>query len=170
MNGGLGPIAVVDSRGHCETFPGIRGPCLSFESTQSHPLASGRSLTEVKEGFRVWENRLTYCVRQDWGALLMVDTPKVTTHVPGVCLCAELCAWCLPCWQAWSLQPQAWEGFCCGQSELQTAHLSWPCGFQGSDLSLGLYICFPPKFRRTCHPRVVLVETSVNVCLYEALC
>lgn len=31
-------------------------------------------------------------------------------------------------------------------SLLKTAHLSWPCGFQGSDQSLVLYICFPPMF------------------------
>lgn len=97
--------------------------------------------------------------------LFLVDTPKIITHVSGVRLCAGLCL------KAWSCSPGHGRASAVAKvnsrpSLLKIACLSWPCGFQDSDQSLVLYICFPPRFRSTCHPRVVLVGTLVN----EALC
>lgn len=57
---------MVDSRGHCEPSLGCEagGSGLILDKATHQPAKDHF----LKEGFRTWENRLTYYVRQDWGA------------------------------------------------------------------------------------------------------
>lgn len=51
----------------------------------------------TKERFQDLEE-LVDLLCQDLGGLFLVDMIKITTHIPGTCLCAGLYALYLPCW------------------------------------------------------------------------
>lgn len=100
---------------------------------------------------------MTYYVRQDSGGegkgeLFLVDTPRVTT---------DRRSWFVPV--CWAMPSTCYAGRL-GACDSGHGRVSAVANMQGSTSKLSMWlsrlltrawsrICFPPKFRRTCHPQ-----------------